>query len=71
MELNYFILLFIIIPFIIIVSFLYYCVNYLLVDNNENEITNPNDLPELQDEEKYPEENVVELQIIEDEEDEL
>lgn len=70
MELNYFILLFIIIPFIIIVSFLYYCVNYLLVDD-ENEITNPNNLPELQDEEKYPEENVVELQIIEDEEDEL
>lgn len=70
MELNYFILLFIIIPFIIIVSFLYYCVNYLLVDD-KNEITNPNNLPELQDEEKYPEENVVELQIIEDEEDEL
>ena len=63
MEVNYFVILFIIIPLSIIIGFLYYSVNYLcVVHNQENKITDPRDLPELEEEEKYPE-DVIELQI--------
>lgn len=69
MEINYFVILFIVIPLFIIVGFLYYLVNYLCVDHRHHEndvITDPRDLPELESEEKYPEDKV-ELGIIEEE----
>lgn len=68
MEVNYFIILFIVIPLFIVVGFLYYLVNYLCVvhHHQDNEITDPRDLSELDEEEKYPEDKV-ELGIIEEE----
>lgn len=64
MEINYFIVLFFIIPFLTVVGFLYYVVNNLCVEHNHEEaqITDARDLPELQEEEKYPEE--IELDVV-------
>lgn len=70
MEVNYFVILFVIIPVFIIVGFLYYLVNYLCVTHHHHEndvITDPKNLSELDEEEKYPEDKV-ELEIIEEDE---
>lgn len=68
MNVDFYILLFILIPLLIALCFCYYLVNYLYIPSNdidENVIYNINDVPELEEEEKYPE-RVVELQIIDE-----
>lgn len=65
MEINYFVILFILISFILFVSGLYYLVNYLCIVHHHEEdvvITDPRDISELSEEEKYPEKVELEIQ---------
>lgn len=63
MDIDFYIILFIIFPLLTVLCIFYYIINYLYIDNNveEDAIYNINDIPEL--ELKYPEKDVVELQI--------